>query len=76
MVKKLKSYRIQNDGKTAFCKRYYRNYSQQKEAAELMKQRDEVADIDFVKIDYATFAAKNPVKVTTEDLANYIKNIL
>ena len=44
-----------------------------KEAAELMKQRDEVADIDFVKIDYAAFAAKNPVKVTTEDLANYIK---
>ena len=44
-----------------------------KEAAELMKQRDEVADIDFVKVDYAAFAAKNPVKVTTEDLANYIK---
>ena len=36
-----------------------------KEAAELMKQRDEVADIDFVKVDYAAFAAKNPVKVTT-----------
>ena len=45
-----------------------------KEAAEL-KQRDEVVDIDFVKVDYAVFAAKNPVKVTTEDLANYIKNI-
>ena len=54
----------------------YRNYSQQKRSAELMKQRDEVADIDFVKVDYAAFAAKNPVKVTTEDLANYIKNIL
>lgn len=44
-----------------------------KEASELMKQRDEKADVDFVKVDYATFAAKNPVKVTTEDLANYIK---
>lgn len=44
-----------------------------KEATELMKQRDETADVDFVKVDYAAFAAKNPIKVTTEDLANYIK---
>lgn len=44
-----------------------------KEAAELIKQRDQLADIDFVKVDYATFAAKNPVKVTTNDLADYIK---
>ncbi len=38
-----------------------------------MKNRDQVADIDFVKIDYNTFAQKNPVKVTSEDLANFIK---
>lgn len=44
-----------------------------KEAEEMMKQRDQVADIDYVKVDYAAFLAKNPVKVTTEDLAAYIK---
>lgn len=38
-----------------------------------MKQRDQLADIDFVKIDYATYLQKNNIKVTTEDLANYIK---
>lgn len=43
-----------------------------KEAAEMLKQRDEMATIDFVKVDYAAFAAKNSVKVTTEDLANYV----
>ncbi|WP_294203441.1 peptidylprolyl isomerase [uncultured Chryseobacterium sp.] len=44
-----------------------------KEAEELMKERDQLADIDFVKIDYATYLQKNNIKVTTEDLANYIK---
>lgn len=44
-----------------------------KEAEELMKQRDQLADIDFVKVDYAAFAAKNPVKVSTQDIADYIK---
>ncbi|MFB9121639.1 peptidylprolyl isomerase [Bergeyella porcorum] len=44
-----------------------------KEAEEMMKQRDQVADIDYVKVDYAEFLKKNPIKVTTEDLANYIK---
>lgn len=44
-----------------------------KEAEEMIKQRDQVADIDFVKVDYMAYAQKNPVKVTTEDLANYIK---
>ncbi|MEJ8583020.1 SurA N-terminal domain-containing protein [Riemerella anatipestifer] len=44
-----------------------------KEAELIMKNRDQVADIDFVKIDYNTFAQKNPVKVTSEDLANFIK---
>ena len=43
-----------------------------KEAEEMIKQRDQIADIDFVKIDYAAYAQKNPVKVTTEDLKNYI----
>src|SRR5690606_5424473 len=42
-----------------------------KEAEELMKQRDQLADIDFVKVDYGTFLQKNPIKVTTADLANY-----
>ncbi|QBO57589.1 SurA N-terminal domain-containing protein [Chryseobacterium salivictor] len=44
-----------------------------KEAEEIMKQRDQLADIDFVKVDYAEYAKKNPVKVTTNDLADYIK---
>ena len=44
-----------------------------KEATELLNQRDQLADVDFVKVDYAAFAAKNPVKVTTQDLADYIK---
>ncbi|ALR32316.1 peptidylprolyl isomerase [Chryseobacterium sp. IHB B 17019] len=44
-----------------------------KEAEELMKQRDQLADIDFVKIDYAAYLQKNNIKVTAEDLANYIK---
>ena len=44
-----------------------------KEAAEIIKQRDEVANIDFVKVDYTAFAQKNPVKVTTQDLADFIK---
>lgn len=44
-----------------------------KEAEELMKQRDQLADIDFVKIDYVAYLQKNNIKVTTEDLANYIK---
>jgi peptidyl-prolyl cis-trans isomerase D len=44
-----------------------------KEASELIKQRDQLANIDFVKVDYAAFAAKNPVKVTTKDLADYIQ---
>jgi len=44
-----------------------------KEAEEMMKQRDQLADIDFVKIGYDAYAQKNPVKVTTQDLADYIK---
>lgn len=44
-----------------------------KEATEMMKQRNELANVDYVKVDYTAFATKNPVKVTTEDLANYIK---
>ncbi|WP_445432128.1 peptidylprolyl isomerase [Chryseobacterium indoltheticum] len=44
-----------------------------KEAEELMKERDQLADIDFVKVDYTSYLQKNKIKVTTEDLANYIK---
>ncbi len=43
-----------------------------KEAEELMRQRDQLADIDFVKVDYTSYLAKNKIKVTTEDLKNYI----
>jgi len=43
-----------------------------KEAEELMKERDQLADIDFVKVDYSSYLQKNNIKVTTEDLANYI----
>ena len=43
-----------------------------KEAEELMRQRDLLADIDFVKVDYASYLQKNKIKVTTEDLAKYI----
>lgn len=43
-----------------------------KEAEEIMRQRDQVADIDFVKVDYNDYAQKNPVKVTTKDLSDYI----
>ncbi len=44
-----------------------------KEAEEMMRQRDQIADIDFVKVDYAAYLQKNPIKVTTQDLADYIK---
>ncbi len=44
-----------------------------KEAEEMMKQRDQLADVDFVKVDFEAYAQKNPVKVTTKDLADYIK---
>jgi peptidyl-prolyl cis-trans isomerase D len=43
-----------------------------KEAAQMVKMRDENATIDFVKVDYINYAKKNPVKVTTEDLKAYI----
>lgn len=44
-----------------------------KEAELMMKFRDEMANIDFVKVDYLEFSKKNNVKVTTQDLADYIK---
>ncbi len=44
-----------------------------KEAEEMMKQRDQLANIDFVKIDYSVFEKKNPVKITRQDLTDYIK---
>lgn len=44
-----------------------------KEAEEIMRQRDNMAEIDFVKVDYDAYAQKNPVKVTSDDLAAYVK---
>ena len=43
-----------------------------KEVEEMMKQKDNVANIDFVKVNYDEFLKKNPIKVTTDDLKNYI----
>ncbi|SFI41890.1 peptidylprolyl isomerase [Halpernia frigidisoli] len=43
-----------------------------KEAGQMVKMRDENAVIDYVKVDYAAYAKKNPIKVTTEDLKAYI----
>lgn len=44
-----------------------------KEAEAMMKFRDQLANIEYVKVDYNTFLLKNPIKVTTQDLADYIK---
>lgn len=44
-----------------------------KEAETMMKFRDQLANVDFVKVDYVSFLGKNPIKVTTQDLADYIK---
>ncbi|MBC7555693.1 MAG: peptidylprolyl isomerase, partial [Chryseobacterium sp.] len=43
-----------------------------KEAAQMVKMRDDNATIDYIKVDYNNYAKKNPVKVTTEDLKAYI----
>lgn len=45
-----------------------------KEAEEIIKQRDQLADIDFVKVDYEMYEKKNPVKVTAKDLSDYINS--
>jgi peptidyl-prolyl cis-trans isomerase D len=44
-----------------------------KEVEGLISQRDQMADIDFIKVDYNEYASKNPIKITTQDLADYIK---
>lgn len=44
-----------------------------KEVEAILKSRDQIADIDYVNVDYASFLQKNPIKVTTEDIATYIK---
>jgi len=44
-----------------------------KEAEAVIKFRDQMADIDFVKVDYSSFILKNSIKATTQDLADYIK---
>lgn len=47
--------------------------SNKKEAELVIKNRDELANIDFIKVDYEEYAKKNPIKVSTQDLADYIK---
>lgn len=44
-----------------------------KEAELMMKQRDQLAEIDFVNIDYSAYLAKNPIKVTSKDIEDYIQ---
>ena len=44
-----------------------------KEVELMVKYRDQMANIDFVKVDYLEFSKKNNVKVTTQDLSDYIK---
>lgn len=44
-----------------------------KEADLIIKQRDEIANIDYVKVDYTSFEKANPVKITTQDMLDYIK---
>lgn len=44
-----------------------------KEAEVIINHRDKMADIDFVKVDYAEYLKKNPIKVTAADLDAYIK---
>ena len=43
-----------------------------KEAEIMMKQQDQLAAIDFVKVDYAAYGQKSPVKVTQKDIEDYI----
>jgi len=43
------------------------------EATEFIKEKNEKAKIDYVKIDYLTYGSKNKINVTTKDLENYIK---
>ena len=47
--------------------------SSKKEVQEIISLRDKNAEIDYVKVDYQTYLQKNPIKVTTEDLAYFIK---
>jgi len=47
--------------------------SNNKEALEIAKERNQHANIDYVKIDYDKFAHNNKVKVTTKHLEDYIK---
>lgn len=44
-----------------------------KEAELAIKQRDQLANIDYIKVDYHTYLAKNPIKVTAKDIEDYIK---
>ena len=43
-----------------------------KEAESMMRQRDNLANIDLVKVDYSAWLAKNPVKVSTQELKEFM----
>ncbi|MDL1913971.1 MAG: peptidylprolyl isomerase [Bergeyella sp.] len=45
-----------------------------KESEILLKLKNRIANIDYVKIDYDNFLEKNPITVSTKDLADYIRN--
>jgi len=47
--------------------------SNEKEAIEIAKEKNQLANIDYVKIDYDKFARNNKVRVTTKHLEDYIR---
>lgn len=44
-----------------------------KEIEQISKYRNQIAHFDYVKIDYNNFTKNNPIKVTNQDLTNFIK---
>ncbi|MXO35022.1 peptidylprolyl isomerase [Apibacter sp. B3889] len=67
-----------NFGYQAMGKQYLGTYgsgmlTNNKEIELLAQNQSNIADIEFVKIDYNTYQKSNPVKVTDEDLKAYIE---
>jgi peptidyl-prolyl cis-trans isomerase D len=58
MVENQKINRVQIDGETGICNVSTGITTGKKEAEELMRERDQLADIDFVKVDYAAYLQK------------------
>lgn len=67
-----------NFGNQAMGKQYLGTYgsgmlTNNKEIELLAQNQSNIADIEYVKIDYNTYQKSNPVKVTDEDLKAYIE---